>query len=138
MGRALILAARHGTRLSPGHTSGAGQDRRPPGYYFIACDEHPTYASSGWMIAAALGRRRVLIAQTPPRSVWCVAVANELFGRIRRRPLYLNFDKAREIRAGSWLCSTEAAKQDLGFTVTVPLADRLSQTAQWYRREGWI
>ncbi len=132
---ALIRAARRGKRLKPG----GADDRSPPqGYYFVADDEQPTYADLGRMIAAALGRRRVLVIPSPPRTIWFVATANELVGRIRRRPLYLNFDKTREIRAGSWLCSSQTAKEELGFSAAACLADRLRQTAQWYRQKGWI
>lgn len=132
---ALILAAERGTRLKADGTAAGSSSQ---GYYFAACDEHPTYADLGRMVAAALGRRRVLVVPSPPRMVWPVAAINEVMGRIRRRPLYLNFDKAREIRAGSWLCSPQAAKDDLRFSVAAPLAERLRQTARWYREEGWL
>ncbi len=131
----LILAAERGTRLEP---NGAGDCSPSKGYYFAAGDEHPSYAQFGRMIATAVGRRRVLLLPTPPRSVWVAAAVNEMVARIRRRALPLNFDKAREIRAGSWLCSPQAAIDELGFSVELPLAKRLHQTADWYRKEGWL
>jgi len=131
----LILAARRGTRLEPNAEDGSSS---PRGYYFAACDEHPTYAELGRMVAAALGRRRVLVLPTPKRTVWVVGAVAEVVSRIRRRPLYLNLDRAREAAAGSWRCSSQAAIDELGFSVAAPLADRLRQTAQWYRREGWL
>ena len=132
----LILAAQGGTRLKPG-----GDENGPSssqGYYFAACSEHPTYAELGRMIATALGRRRLLVVPTPPQMMWLVAAGNEIISRITRRPAYLNIDKVREARAGSWLCSAEAAVDGLGFSVAAPLVDRLRQTAQWYRKEGWL
>lgn len=131
----LILAARHGTRLPPRDANGSSPSR---GYYFAACDEHPTYADLGRMVAAALGRSRVLILPTLPRAVWSLAAATEAVSRIRRQPGFLNLDKAREVRAGSWLCSPKAASDELAFSVAEPLADRLSRTAQWYRQAGWL
>ncbi len=131
----LILSAQRGTRLQGDQAGGSSPSR---GYYFAACDEHPTYVDLGRMIAAALGRRRVLILPTPPRVVWGVAAVVELIARLRRQPGFLSFDKAREVRAGSWLCSPQAAADDLGFSITVPLADRLRQTARWYRDAGWL
>ncbi|MBN2474687.1 MAG: NAD-dependent epimerase/dehydratase family protein [Pirellulales bacterium] len=135
LARLLILAAERGTRLAPG-----GLDAPAPrkGTYFAACNEHPTYAELGRMIAVALGRRRVAIVPTPPRAAWVVAAANELVSRLSRRSRYLNFDKTREIRAGSWLCSPQAAVDELEFSVAASLAQRLNQTVQWYRREGWL
>ncbi len=131
----LILAARRGTRLQPRDANGCSSSR---GYYFAAGEVHPTYADLGRMVATALGRSRVLILPTPPRAVWGVAAAAEAFSRIRRQPGFLNFDKAREVRAGSWLCSSRAAGEELGFSISAALADRLRRTAQWYREAGWL
>jgi dihydroflavonol-4-reductase len=133
--RLLLLAAERGTRLQA-----AGQDgqSRPLGYYFAACDEHPAYADLGRMIGAALGRRRVLLIPTSRPVMWAVAAGTHLLMKILRQPLYFNLDKFEEAAAGSWLCSPQAAIEELGFRVDVPLCQRLRQTAEWYRREGWL
>ena len=34
--------------------------------------------------------------------------------------------------------SAEAARKDLDFEVGAPLLERLRQTAEWYRQEGWL
>jgi len=125
----LILAAERGERIRCDSATGR---------YFAACEEHPTYAELGQMIGRALGRERVMVLPSPPRMVWVVATVNEAISRIRRRPAVLNFDKAREARAGSWICSPQAAADELGFAVAAPLAERLQQTAEWYRQEGWL
>ena len=65
-------------------------------------------------------------------------MAGELVSRVRHSPLFMNVDKAREITAGSWLCSARLAAEQLGFKVGAPLLDRLRQTADWYRREKWL
>jgi dihydroflavonol-4-reductase len=129
----LILAAERGTRLKP-DDHGA----KPDGYYFAACEEHPSYAELGRMIGAALGRRRVLVVPTIPQTIWLFALGGEVISRIQRRPFSLNIDKAREIRAGSWTCSPQRAREELGFSVAVPFADRLRQIAEWYRENGWL
>jgi dihydroflavonol-4-reductase len=131
----LIRAAERGERLPA--TSPQG-DTPSQGYYFAACAEDPTYAELGQMIGRAMGRRRVLIIPTPPRGLWVAGMIMELKARIRRRAEYLNLDRVREIRAGSWICSPRKAVDELGFNVAVPLAERLKQTARWYREQGWI
>lgn len=130
----LILAAETGRRLPP-----LEAEHTPPGegYYYVASDDHPTYADFGRMIGQALGRR-VRVVPTPPRTVWLAAALSELGGRLRSQASPLNFDKAREARAGSWICSPQKARDELGFAVTVPLAERLGQTAAWYRKQGWL
>ena len=130
----LILAAETGRRLPL-----PGAEGVPPGegYYFLASDDHPTYADLGRMIGPALGRR-VRVVPTPPRTIWLVAAMSELGGRLRGQAPPLNFDKARDARAGSWICSPRKAREELGFSVGVSLEERLRQTAAWYRKQGWL
>ncbi len=137
LAEALILAAARGKRLRPGGPSG-GNPGDTTGFYFIACDEHPTYVELGRMIRAEVGRPRALILRVPVPIVWVVGACSELAGRWCGKPLALNLDKVREATAGSWTCSSARAAAELGFRVTTPLAERLRQTAQWYRHEGWL
>lgn len=132
---ALILASEHGQRL-PGH--GEETRRDGTGYYFAACDEHPTYYRLGSLIGAALGRRHTLTIPFPTPVVRAVGAFGELTGRLRGQQSVMNWDKAREATAGSWICSAQKAKQELGFTLPCSLDDRLRQTAQWYRSVGWL
>jgi nucleoside-diphosphate-sugar epimerase len=131
----LILAAERGRRLPPRERP---ESQGSQGYYFAACEENPAYSDLGRMIAEVMGRRLVVVIPTVTPLVWMVAVAGEAISRIRQDPLFMNLDKAREITAGNWLCSADAAAKELGFTVSVPLLERLRQTAQWYRDKKWL
>ena len=135
----LVLAAERGRRLLPidpeGPESGAQAAR---GIYFAAGPETPTYGELGRMIAAAMGRR-VLVIPTAGPVVWMVAGAAEGFHRLFfGRPAYFNLDKAREATAGSWVCSPQAAAEELGFSVTVSLQERIRQSVEGYRAAGWM
>jgi nucleoside-diphosphate-sugar epimerase len=137
----LILAAERGARIAskvaddPVADDPTGSAR---GCYFAAGEMSPTWAELGRMVADAVGRRRVLMLPIPRPGVWTMAATIETLSRIRRRALYLNLDKAREVTAGSWTCSTRAATEELGFSVGAALPERLRRTAQWYRDEGWL
>ncbi|MCE5267440.1 MAG: NAD-dependent epimerase/dehydratase family protein [Planctomycetaceae bacterium] len=131
----LILAAERGKRLPARSES---QSYRPDGYYFAASEEAPTYADLGRLVGEALGRHLVVIVPTATPLVWMVAWAGEAISHLRHDPLFMNLDKAREINAGSWICSAEAAAQQLDFSVGAPLLERLRQTAEWYRQAGWL
>lgn len=130
----LILAAERGRRLPP---LGQRGDSAAQGYYFAACEQDPTYADLGRLVAESVGRR-VLVIPTAMSVVRTVAAVGEAISQVRHQPLLMNLDKAREIAAGSWLCSARAAHEELGFEVGAPLIERLRQTAEWYRREGWL
>ncbi len=132
---ALVLAADHGERL-PADASKTAYDGT--GYYFAACDEHPTYYQLGRLIGKALGRRITLTIPFATPVVRMIGAFGELAGRLRGQQAVMNCDKAREATAGSWTCSAEKAKQGLGFSVPYSLDDRLRQTTQWYREAGWL
>lgn len=136
MAQAMILAAEKGARLPPNIDQAA---RPSQGIYFAAGDEHPTFREWAKLIGSAFGRRRVLIV-TPygGQLIFPFAAISELFGRLRRKPAIFNLDKAREIFAGSWWCSDAALRRDTGFTPAADLYSRLQQTADWYRRQGWV
>lgn len=132
---ALLLAAGRGERLP---AQGASGGRRGIGCYFAACDEHPSWYQVGRMIGKALGRSLTLTIPFAAPMVRAVGLFGELAGQIRGRQVTMNLDKAREATAGSWICSPRKAREELGFSVHVPLAERLAQTARWYRQEGWL
>jgi len=132
---ALILAAIQGERLQCGASE---DDALAQGYYFASCDEHPTYYKLGRLIGQALGRRRTFSIPFATPVVRAAGVMGELSGRLRGEQAVMNWDKAREALAGSWTCSAQKAQQELGFSVPLPLMDRLRQTADWYRNEGWL
>lgn len=132
----LIHAAERGHRLRPTDPQSNSTDSE--GLYLAACDEHPTHHQFGRMIGRALGHRRTLVLPFPSPLVWTVAGVSELIGQIRRTPAVVGVNKTREATAGSWACSAEKAARELGFHVAAPLDERLRQTAQWYRQEGWM
>jgi nucleoside-diphosphate-sugar epimerase len=132
----LIRAAAQGERLAPVEQQDEANSAQ--GCYFAAAQEHPTYYQLGRMIGTALGLGWMMPIPLAKPVVWMVAAASHGTARARGRPAHFSIDKAREATAGAWACSAEKAVRQLGFSVTVPLADRLRQTAQWYRQEGWI
>jgi nucleoside-diphosphate-sugar epimerase len=132
----MIRAAERGSRLPPPPLNGS--PRTGQGYYFAACEVDPVYDDLGRMIGQALQRRNVFPMHIAIPLVWMISAGVEAISQIERRPLYLHIDKAREITAGSWICSSHAARDDFGFQVGAPLVDRLRQTVEWYRREGWL
>jgi dihydroflavonol-4-reductase len=85
------------------------------------------------------------ILQRPVRSLrvprWLAGWAGgaaELAASLTRRPLILNRDKVREAGQTGWMCAVAKAARELGYTATVPLAEGLRDTVQWYRRHGWL
>jgi nucleoside-diphosphate-sugar epimerase len=133
---ALLLAAARGRRLSP--EPGDEDESASRGIYFVASPETPTFHELGQEIARALGRRPVRTVRLPGSFGYALAGFAEVAARLRGRPFLLNFDKMREAVAGSWTCRTERAARELEFHPGASLSERLRQTAEWYRENGWI
>ncbi len=146
---ALVAAGQQGKRILPAKqqpgcleqpgcsAQGVPSHDDHVGYYHVACDEHPTYAELGCRISVALGRGAVVL-RTPEWLAWATAGVSEIAARIRRRPLVFNWDKAREATAGSWTCSSDRAKHELGWACAADLDTRLRETVAWYREHGWL
>jgi nucleoside-diphosphate-sugar epimerase len=137
---ALVAAARSGRRLVVNEENAIGPSTRDAstGVYFAAADEVITYAEFGRRIGQALGVARTSVIPNLAPAVWMAALGSELVARVRRRPLIFNLDKAREAVAGSWACSSESLARDTAWRPANTLDERLEQTAQWYREQGWL
>jgi nucleoside-diphosphate-sugar epimerase len=125
----LLLAAEQGERLVPG-VGGHG-------IYFAAAGD-VSYAEFGMAIARALGKSRPHIVRLPGWSMRTIGRFSDVLSQIRRRPAWISRDKICEVLAGSWTCSSAKARQQLGWSPAAPLADRLHETAQWYRDAHWL
>ena len=132
---ALISVAERGKRVSPGTD---GDVASANGYYYVADDVHPTFDELGQLIGRAVGREHIRVLHPPRLLNYGAAGASELFSRLCRHPSIFNVDKIREMSAGSWTCAADRIRAELGFAVTAPLEDRLRETGDWYRRQGWL
>jgi nucleoside-diphosphate-sugar epimerase len=125
----LVLAGEHGERLAPG-TAGRG-------IYFAAAED-VCYIELGPLIARALGTPAPRILHLPEWSMRTIGRLGDVASHIRGRPGWVGSDKIREVLAGSWTSSATKARRQLGWSPAAPLAERLRETAQWYRDAHWL
>jgi nucleoside-diphosphate-sugar epimerase len=101
---------------------------------------HPTPVTQR-ALAAAIGRavgRGVRCVCVPAALVRpLLGVAGHLSRALGRPPL-LDGDKARELLASGWVCSSEALQRDAGWVARIPLDEGLAETARSYREAGWL
>ncbi len=130
----LLQAAAHGERLPAGDAEhGEGQ-----GIYHLAGDEQPTYVELGQAMASALGRKPPTIVHVPAWLMRFTGRMGDLVASIRRRPGWISRDKITEALAGSWTCSSDKARTQLGWAPSRPLMERLIETVTWYRAARWL
>lgn len=130
--RGLLLATDKGERLLSNNAP-AGQ-----GCYYLTDEAHPTYVELGDAIALALGRKPPARVHVPAMAMRIAGIVADAAATIRRRPGWISRDKITEALAPSWTCSAEKARRQLGWDVACGLADRLRETAQWYREAEWL
>jgi nucleoside-diphosphate-sugar epimerase len=88
-------------------------------------------------IGIALGRR-VNLFPVPPA---VARIALELSGwaaRLTGQRTLLSGDKAAELLAPAWTCTSREFERDARWSAATPLAAGLAATAAWYRESGWL
>lgn len=129
---ALLLAAGKGERLRERSAPGVG-------VYFISGDDHPTYAQLGRDLADAMRQGPPASVPLPGPLLRLIGLGGDLASRLRRRPGWVSSDKVAEaLASGSWTCSSDKARQELGWLPAAGLLERLRQTVLWYRQKGWL
>lgn len=116
----------------------AGDDKNATGIYFLADPQSVTFVELANMIAQSLSVRPPFHVTVPTPVCHVVAALSQCYGQLRNQPTYLNRDKMREAVAGSWVCDSSRAANELSFTVAKTLASRITDTADWYRQQNWI
>jgi len=105
--------------------------------YFISSEELYTMQEVANQLAKILGRRARSV--TIPKSLaYAVALAAEGVAAILNKPPVINRDKVTDLSQRGWACSVERAVRELGYKQKVPLEKGLSETAEWYRKQGWL
>ena len=125
----IVLAAEKGERLAA--------DDSGRGVYFDAAEDL-SHVEFGNAIAHALGRKQARVLHLPEWALRAIGLGGDVVSRIRHRPGWIGREKITELLAGSWTCSSSKARRQLGWSPAAPLADRLHETAQWYRDARWL
>jgi nucleoside-diphosphate-sugar epimerase len=116
----------------------AGESARTEGRTYHAA--HPETRTQRAFVQA-VGRAQGREVRTLPLPAPLVRGALWTSGRLARlrgRSTVLSPDKAPELLAPAWTCSSEALARDAGWRAAIPLERGLPETAEWYRRAGWL
>lgn len=107
------------------------------GTFHVAHPQVTDMADVARCIADALGVRARVVPVPRPLVFALGLVAEAINGGLRRSSM-INRDKIRELVAPGWLCETEGALRAFGFEARIALPEGLRETAEWYRRNGWL
>jgi nucleoside-diphosphate-sugar epimerase len=116
----------------------AGEHPRAVGQtYFIASEQYYDWKTVGRITAGVMGKKALRL-RIPEAGVYAIAAVSELYGLVSRKPVLLNFEKARDIVQDAWTCSIAKAQRELGFKESLSLEEGIRGTVAWYRHQGWI
>lgn len=101
--------------------------------------DHRSY----WMaeVITAIGRvlgRRVRQVPVVPAVLWPLALVNEQFLRVGRGIEALTRTRLKEFGERFWALDTSRVREELGWEPARSLEQGLRETAEWYRRQGWL
>jgi nucleoside-diphosphate-sugar epimerase len=60
------------------------------------------------------------------------------FGKLSGKPPVLDYEKGLDLIQPYWICSSDKARRELGYTQEVSLEDGIRETVQWYREYKWL
>jgi len=104
--------------------------------YFIAESRSYSFKELVLALRNAIGRKAVPV-YIPASPLKVIARISEGFMKAVGVPPMFTLEKANEILS-NWEISTAKAAEDLDFESQISFAEGARQTAEWYRREGWL
>jgi len=104
--------------------------------YFFTDGPTTSWFDFGEMIARALGRRTLKL-RVPLFAMRGVAFAAGLLNSVTGKTSILSRDKIQEM-GGSWVVSDDRARRELDYRPAFSTEQGITETASWYRSEGWL
>lgn len=90
------------------------------------------------IVAGKLRKKIIVPVRVPLWGTKAVSWICEKIGVVRGKPSTLNTDKYNIMKQRNWSADTRKAKEAFGFVAPTPLREGLSESIDWYRKEGWM
>ena len=90
------------------------------------------------IVAEKLHKKFILPVRVPLWGTKAVSWICEKIGVMRGKPSTLNTDKYNIMKQRNWSADTRKAKEAFGFEAPTPLREGISESIDWYRKEGWM
>jgi len=107
------------------------------GLYYLDDGREHTWDEIGLAACGAAGRKaRVL--PLPELAGTAAAAGMTLAAVLTRKANMLSFDKLKELRQRSWVCSSERARREIGFAQRFGLEVGMADAVDWFRARGQL
>ena len=105
--------------------------------YFISSDRVYGWKEVGDVTRSVIGKAALRI-KVPEAGVFTIAAFSEFFGLFSRKPVLINFEKARDMVQDYWTCDSSKAQRDFGYRQEISLEEGIRTTIEWYRSKKWL
>lgn len=90
------------------------------------------------LVAHKLGKKLIIPVKVPLWGTKAVSWVSEKIGIVRGKPSTLNTDKYNIMKQRNWSADVGKAKESFGFTAPTTLKEGISESIDWYKKEGWM
>ncbi len=105
--------------------------------YFISSEKFYNWREVGEISARAMGKKVIRI-RIPIPIIYGIAGISEVISLITRKPVLINWEKARDMVQMAWTCDITKAKKELEFKEKFTLEKGIQNTVEWYRQVKWL
>ncbi len=106
--------------------------------YNIAESRAYTQSEFRKIVADKLHKKLIVPIRVPLWGTKIVSRICEKIGVVRGKPSTLNTDKYNIMKQRNWSADTGKAKEAFGFVAPTSLREGISESIDWYRKEGWM
>jgi nucleoside-diphosphate-sugar epimerase len=108
------------------------------GTFFVANDEPVQWKALFSECARCANRTLAMDVEVPAPLVRIGAALGDVAARVTGRAGLLTSEKVALGAPRFWICSSDRAKRELGFSPRIALQDGLCQTYHWYLTHHWL
>lgn len=106
--------------------------------YNIAESRAYSQAEFRKIVSEKLRKRVIVPVRVPLFATRAVSWICEKIGVMRGKPSTLNTDKYNIMKQRNWSVDTRKAREAFGFNAPTELREGVSESIDWYRKEGWL
>jgi len=106
--------------------------------YFICNNKATSWLEIANTIKTVLGKKRLLKFKFPEWITYSAVLLSDTIHRVKQKPGLISRQKLLEANQPAWVCSNRKIKKELGWSPEISLEQGIRETAEWYRKHGWI
>ena len=88
-------------------------------------------------VRSAVGQRAAILT-VPSALLRIAALAGDIGGTLRGKPLPINSRRYAELSCEGFVCRVDRLRDHLGIVAKIDLREGLAGAAAWYRQKGWL